>query len=97
MTNLVMKIQIKDLAVDLAEALMVASVALKIYSILSLAEAEEEQLLKLWEGLGYYNRVRNLQKAARTVMTEYGGKMPTSFDGYQKIYLNCIEILKRKF
>ena len=34
----------------------------------SLAEAEEDQLLKLWEGLGYYNRVRNMQKAARQEM-----------------------------
>ena len=33
----------------------------------SLAEAEEEQLLKIWEGLGYYNRARNLQKAARVI------------------------------
>ena len=33
-----------------------------------LAEAEEEQLLKLWQGLGYYNRVRNLQKAARQIL-----------------------------
>ena len=42
----------------------------------SLAECEEDKLLKLWEGLGYYNRARNLQKAARQVMEEYGGQMP---------------------
>lgn len=44
--------------------------------IRSLAEADEEQLLKLWEGLGYYSRVRNLGKAAKLVMEEYGGVMP---------------------
>ncbi len=42
----------------------------------SLANANEELLLKLWEGLGYYSRVRNLQKAAKTVMEEYGGVFP---------------------
>ena len=36
-----------------------------------LAQAPEEQLLKLWEGLGYYNRVRNLQRGARAVMAEH--------------------------
>lgn len=38
-----------------------------------LANCPQERLLKLWEGLGYYNRVRNMQKAACTVMEEYGG------------------------
>ena len=46
--------------------------------IQSLAEADEEQLLKLWEGLGYYSRVRNLQKAAKTVMEQHGGVFPTA-------------------
>ena len=41
-----------------------------------LAEAEEARLMKLWEGLGYYSRVRNLQKAARLVISEYGGRLP---------------------
>ena len=47
-------------------------------AISDLAECEEDRLLKLWEGLGYYNRARNLQKAARQIMEEYGGKMPES-------------------
>ena len=47
-------------------------------TISDLAECEEDRLLKLWEGLGYYNRARNLQKAARQIMEEYGGKMPES-------------------
>ena len=37
----------------------------------ALAECPEEKLMKLWEGLGYYNRVRNMQTAARTVVCEY--------------------------
>ena len=39
----------------------------------ALAACEEEKLNKLWEGLGYYSRVRNLQKAARIVCEQYGG------------------------
>ncbi len=45
-------------------------------TVQALAEVPEDQLLKLWEGLGYYSRARNLQKAARTVCTEFGGSMP---------------------
>ncbi len=41
-----------------------------------LAACEEEKLLKLWEGLGYYSRVRNMQKAAKIIVYEYGGVMP---------------------
>ncbi len=50
--------------------------------IRSLAAVEEEKLLKLWEGLGYYNRARNLKKAAEILVSEYGGEMP---DDYAKI------------
>ena len=42
----------------------------------SLAACPEDQLLKLWEGLGYYSRVRNLQKAARLVAEKYDGELP---------------------
>jgi len=48
--------------------------------IRALADAEEESLLKLWEGLGYYNRVRNLQKAAQLVMKDFNGKLPPDYD-----------------
>lgn len=51
----------------------------------ALAECEEDRLLKLWEGLGYYNRVRNMQIAARTVMEEYGGKLPDSYQDLLKL------------
>ena len=46
----------------------------------SLAGANEDVLLKLWEGLGYYNRVRNMQKAAKLMMEKYGGKMPEEYE-----------------
>ena len=46
----------------------------------ALAECPEEKLLKLWEGLGYYNRVRNMQLAAQTVMQEYLGVLPASYE-----------------
>lgn len=48
--------------------------------IRDLAEISEEKLLKLWEGLGYYSRARNLKKAAQKVMEEYDGVMPKSYE-----------------
>ncbi len=45
-------------------------------SIEALADADEELLLKLWEGLGYYSRVRNLQKAAQVIMAQHSGVFP---------------------
>ncbi len=42
----------------------------------ALASAPEEQVLKLWEGLGYYSRARNLHKAAKVLMEQYGGALP---------------------
>jgi A/G-specific adenine glycosylase len=50
-------------------------------TVAALAAAPEEQLLKLWEGLGYYSRVRNMQKAARAVMEIHNGIFPTTFEG----------------
>ncbi len=49
-------------------------------TIEALATAPEDVLLKLWEGLGYYNRVRNLQKAAIQIMEEYAGQMPGEYE-----------------
>lgn len=51
----------------------------------SLAAAKEETLLKLWEGLGYYNRVRNLQAAAIQIQNEYQGRMPEEFEELLKL------------
>lgn len=45
-------------------------------NVRALADAPEEQLLKLWEGLGYYSRVRNMQKAAKRIVTQYNGRFP---------------------
>ena len=45
----------------------------------SLAECPEDKLLKLWEGLGYYNRVRNLKIAANQIMDEYNGEIPSEY------------------
>lgn len=49
-------------------------------TIADLANAKEDVLLKMWEGLGYYNRVRNMQKAAQQVMIEYGGEFPGTYE-----------------
>ena len=54
-------------------------------TVRDLAEAPEEQLLKLWEGLGYYSRVRNLQKGARAVMERFGGQIPASFEDLRSL------------
>ena len=53
--------------------------------VAALAACEEEQLLKLWEGLGYYNRVRNMQVAAGTIMEEYGGRIPAEYEKLLKL------------
>lgn len=44
----------------------------------ALAACSEDELLKLWEGLGYYSRARNLQRAAREIVAGYGGELPAS-------------------
>ena len=49
-------------------------------TIKEVAEADEELLLKMWEGLGYYNRVRNIQKAARQIISDYGGHLPSDYE-----------------
>lgn len=51
----------------------------------ALAGASEEQLLKLWEGLGYYSRVRNLKKAAEIIVRDYSGVLPADYEKLKKI------------
>ena len=46
----------------------------------ALAEVPEDRLLKLWEGLGYYNRARNLKEAACQIMEKYGGQFPETYE-----------------
>lgn len=50
-----------------------------------LAKVPEDELLKLWEGLGYYNRARNLQKAAHVIVDSYGGELPASYEELLKL------------
>ncbi|SDN32141.1 A/G-specific DNA-adenine glycosylase [Fictibacillus solisalsi] len=51
----------------------------------ALAEADEEKVLKAWEGLGYYSRVRNLQTAVKAVAEQYGGRVPDTPDEISKL------------
>lgn len=51
----------------------------------TLAVASDERLLKAWEGLGYYRRVRMLRETARAVITQYGGKFPTELEALMKL------------
>ncbi|MEO5912981.1 MAG: A/G-specific adenine glycosylase [Luteolibacter sp.] len=51
----------------------------------SLAAAEDERLLKAWEGLGYYRRVRMLRETARAVIAEHGGEFPTELEALMKL------------
>src|SRR2546421_8141925 len=48
--------------------------------ITSLAKARSEKIHKLWEGLGYYTRVRNMQSAARLICEKHGGQFPRRFE-----------------
>lgn len=49
-------------------------------TVVDLAQLPEDQLLKLWQGLGYYNRARSLQKAAKLIANEYDGRFPSDYD-----------------
>lgn len=54
-------------------------------TVQDLAGCGEERLHKLWEGLGYYSRVRNLQKAARLVVERYGGELPADYEALRAL------------
>ncbi len=51
----------------------------RLPTVRSLAACPEDELMKLWEGLGYYSRVRNMQKAARSIMELHGGIFPATY------------------
>lgn len=53
--------------------------------VAALAAVGEEELMKLWQGLGYYSRARNLQKAARVIVEEYGGQLPNTYETLKKL------------
>jgi len=54
-------------------------------TIQALANASEQQVLALWQGLGYYNRARNLHFTAKTISNELNGKFPNSFASLKKL------------
>lgn len=51
----------------------------------ALASADQQAVLKAWEGLGYYSRARNIHKAAKLILSEYNGQLPDSYEGLQQI------------
>ena len=54
-------------------------------TIASLASAEQEQVLQLWSGLGYYSRARNLLNAAQIIVDEHAGQFPQDFEAIQSL------------
>ncbi|MFN0275196.1 MAG: A/G-specific adenine glycosylase [Chitinophagales bacterium] len=57
----------------------------KFPTVKKLATAEEDTILKMWEGLGYYSRARNLHSAAKTIVKEYNGKFPSCYEDILKL------------
>ena len=51
----------------------------------ALAEADEEQVLRVWQGLGYYSRARNMHAAAQSVMRDHGGKFPSTYEQVRQL------------
>lgn len=54
-------------------------------TVQALAGAADDEVMKLWQGLGYYNRVNNMQKAARIVCEQYGGDLPADYDALRSL------------
>ncbi len=54
-------------------------------TVKDLAEVPDDRLMKLWQGLGYYTRARNLKKAAALICNEYGGKFPTTYESVRAL------------
>ena len=54
-------------------------------TVADLAQLPEDQLMKLWQGLGYYNRARSLQKAAKLILTEHGGRFPSDYEAIRAL------------
>ena len=54
-------------------------------TVRDLAAADEDRLLKLWEGLGYYTRARNLRRAAKIIVTEFGARFPTTESQWEQL------------
>ncbi|HEY9051283.1 MAG TPA: A/G-specific adenine glycosylase [Gammaproteobacteria bacterium] len=58
---------------------------LRFPDVNTLARASDDEVMHYWTGLGYYARARNLLKAARTIVQQYGGEFPCDFDGMQAL------------
>ncbi len=54
-------------------------------TVKDLASADEDSVMKLWEGLGYYTRARNLHRAARIIVNDFGGRFPTRAEDWQRL------------
>jgi len=54
-------------------------------TVRALARAKSDRVLKLWEGLGYYSRARNLHRAAQSVVRDHGGKLPRTAEGLRQL------------
>ena len=54
-------------------------------TVQALAALPEDQLMKLWQGLGYYSRARNLQKAARQIMEDFHGEFPSTYEDIRSL------------
>lgn len=54
-------------------------------TLADLAKAKDDEITKLWEGLGYYNRIRNMKKCAIKCVADYGGKLPSSYEELRKL------------
>jgi A/G-specific adenine glycosylase len=57
----------------------------KYHSVKDLAAAPEDELMKMWEGLGYYSRARNMQAAAKHIAGELGGVFPSTYEGIRAL------------
>ena len=57
----------------------------KIPNLKVLSTSNEKKILKLWEGLGYYRRAKNLHKTAKILIKNYNGKLPTKFEEIKKL------------
>lgn len=53
--------------------------------VFTLASAKEKEVLRLWQGLGYYTRARNLHRCAKTIVKDHKGKFPASFEALKKL------------
>ena len=78
------EIMLQQTRVDTVKAYFERFIA-ELPTIGDLADADEQKLLKLWEGLGYYSRARNLKKAAGEVMRDYRGQLPSTAEELIKL------------